>query len=39
MGKFRICALHWNVDSDTEKDLKIQGMERMVSGEETGYKP
>jgi hypothetical protein len=39
MGKVRIYALHWIMNPDAEKVLKIQGMNRLVSGEETGDKP
>jgi hypothetical protein len=38
MGKVRIYALHWIMNPETEKVLKIQGMNRLVSGEETGDK-
>jgi len=39
MGKVRIYGLHRNMDTNTEKVLKIHGMDRLVSGEETGDKP
>jgi hypothetical protein len=39
MGKVRIYALHWNMDPDIEKVLKIQGMNRVVSEEEIREKP
>jgi hypothetical protein len=39
MGKIKIYALHWIMNPDTEKVLKFQGMNRLVSGEETGDKP
>jgi hypothetical protein len=39
MGKVRIYALHRNMDTNTEKVLKIQGMDRFGGGEETGDKP
>jgi hypothetical protein len=39
MCKVRIYALHWIMNPDTEKVLKILGMNRLVGGEETGDKP
>jgi hypothetical protein len=38
MGKVRICALHRNIHTNTENILKIRGMDRLVSEEETGDK-
>jgi len=37
--KVRIYALHWNIDTDSGKVLKVQGIDRLVSGEETDDKP
>ena len=39
MGKVRIYGLHWNMDPNMEKVLKVQGIDRLVSEEETGDKP
>jgi len=41
MGKVRIYSyvLHRNMDTNAKKVLKIQGMDRLISGEETGDKP